>query len=176
MPISKYFAILAQTMSTSRLFTLLTKNMPTSRLFTLLTRTMSTSELLTLLTKTMPTSRLFTLLMNFGRKAFKNLSKIANDCSEIASQIVLNSGTHSKRAPESIFYDFLWFLEGPGPPKIVLKTQQSWKKQLKIDVQKKNVFQHNLFSLFHRFGFQKRSQHHHILRICLENVDVVKIH
>ena len=27
---------------------------------------------------------------------------------------------------------------------------------------KKNIFQHNLFSLFHRFGFQKRSQHHHI--------------
>ena len=64
----------------------------------------------------------------------------------------------SERAPKLIFYYFLQFSEAPGPPKIDPKPLKSIKKSTKIDVRKNNLWQHNVFLIFRRFGLPKRIQ------------------
>ena len=52
---------------------------------------------------------------------------------------------------ESIFRDFFKFFEGPRPPKIEPRSSKSGKKRLKIDVEKKHVFESDFASNFSVF-------------------------
>ena len=55
---------------------------------------------------------------------------------------------------ESIFRDFFKFFEGPRPPKIEPRSSKSGKKRLKIDVEKKHVFESDFASNFKVFTFE----------------------
>ena len=68
------------------------------------------------------------------------------------------SKTRPKIHVLGVLGDFFQFLEGPGPPQIKPKSQKSEKQRLKVEAKKAHVFQHNLFSIFRRFGLRKRSQ------------------
>ena len=57
-----------------------------------------------------------------------------------------------------IFINFEQFSEALGPPKIDPKSLKSTKYHTKIDVQKNQILQHYVFSIFRRFGLPKRIQ------------------
>ena len=91
-------------------------------------------------------------------KSFQNLPKTLPKPSQSDHGTPNTLQMRSKSEKSSIFSIFSNFLEGPGPPKMEPKSLKSAKKRIKIDVQKKHVFQHRFFSIFRGFGLRKPLQ------------------